>query len=40
MDINVLYINEVEDNAFSLYDLYGHTFTQETLPWGSSNLQF
>ena len=30
----------VEDNAFSLYDLYGHTLGHEPLPQGSWNLQF
>ena len=23
-----------KNNAFSLYDLYGHTLAQEPLPWG------
>ena len=27
--INVLYIDRVEDHAFSLYDLYGHTPAQD-----------
>ena len=27
-------------SAFSLYDQYGHTLTQESLPRGSQNLQF
>ena len=30
----------VEDNAFSLYDLHGHTLRHEPLPQGSWNLQF
>ena len=28
----MLYIDRVEDNAVSLYELYGHALAQETLP--------
>ena len=33
--INVLYIDKVEDDAFSLYDLYGQALAQEPIPRGS-----
>ena len=35
----MLYIDRVEDNTYSLYDLYGHALTLEPLPQGSWNLQ-
>ena len=37
MAINVLYIDRVEDNAFSLYDFYGHALAQQSLPRGHEN---
>ena len=31
-------INILRNNAFLLYDLYGHSLAQEPLPWGSWNV--
>ena len=39
MAINVLYIDRVEDNKYSLYDIYDHALTSQPLYLGSWNLQ-
>ena len=36
--INVLYIDRIEENAFSQYDFYSHALAQEPLLRGSYNF--
>ena len=35
-----MYIDRVEDNTYSLYDLYGHALTSESQPWGHEIYNF
>ena len=37
---NVLYIDRAEDNAFSLYDYYGHALAKEPCPEGHEIYNF